>query len=178
MPLRTVTGGRWILTISFICFWLSLSACGTEDFTLEDRPEERPGESPSCESLEPLVFDWPVTGGAFHCLWCNRQWTWAVPEDAGNAFILVAWTCERLRSQATLELRDGHGSMVWQDRVEQGHEAIHCIRYQQHLRQPLHLRLSGTRDVFLIEGLIEEFRGGVFFKVFDERGNPLQRVVF
>ena len=68
-----------------LCLWLALSGCGTEEDASGADPTMTPGQAPSCETLEPLVFEPPLTGGEFHCLWCNREWAWTVPADVALA---------------------------------------------------------------------------------------------
>ena len=136
-------------------------------------PIPAPEAVPSCDTLGPLVLQDPLTGGAFHCLWCNQEWKWTIPAERRSLFILIALVCERLRSEAYLEVRDAHRSVVWRREIRQGETTTHCIRDDEPEAGTLSVGLRGSRDLLLATGLIEEFRGSVYLKVFDERGDPL-----
>lgn len=153
-------------------FWLAISGCGGEDVSTAPDPALNPEETPSCETLAPLVLQDPLTGGTFHCLWCNREWTWRVPADSRRLFLLIALSCERLRAEAYLELRDSEQSIVWQTTIKQGDRETYCVRHEGMSGGLLSLRLSGTTGLPLIGDLIEEFQGSVYLKVFNERGEP------
>ncbi len=172
------TRNRSIILVSVLCFWYALCGCGTEGVRPQTSQTEDPEPSSSCASLEPLVLQPPLTGGEFHCLWCNRKWTWAMPVDHKSPFILVALKCERLRSRAYLELRDANASVVWQREIEQGEDMIHCLQPAEIPSGPFTIHLRGTREFLMVRDLIEEFRGSVYLKVFDERGYPLEGPVF
>jgi hypothetical protein len=150
----------------FLCLWLVLPGCGGEEVA----PDPDPGEFSSCETLESQVLQDPLTGGAFHCLWCGREWKWTIHPNTGRMFVLVALTCERLRSRAHLEVKDSHASVVWSEEVQQGDAATYCVAYDRPGVGTWSVRLRGSRDLPFSPGLIEEFRGSVYLKVFNERG--------
>ncbi len=152
-------------------FWLAIGGCGSEEVTSETDPTLNPDEVPSCETLESRIFQDPLTGSEFHCLWCNRAWTWAIPANRRRLFVLIAFTCERLRSEAFLEIRNAQGSVVWQREIRPGDGESCCIRHEGPAGEVLSVRLRGSRDLLLVRDLIEEFRGSVYLKVFNERGD-------
>jgi len=156
-----------------ICLWITLSGCGSEEAMSGTDPSVPPEEIPSCETLEPHVLEDPLTGGAFHCLWCNQEWKWTIPSENKSLFILIALTCERLRSEAYLELQDAHRSVVWRQEIRQGDATTYCIRHEDPSGGTLSVSLHGSRDLLLATDLIEEFRGSVYVKMFNERGDPL-----
>lgn len=158
---------------SLLCFWLVLSGCGTEEVTPQKDPTHNPGGNPSCDTLEPLVYEAPLTGGEYHCLWCNREWTWTIPANSQSLFVVIALTCERLRSETHLEIRDALGSAIWNQEIEQGESEIYCIRYEGPFSGALSVRLHGSSDLLLVRDLIEEFHGSVYLKVFNARGERL-----
>ena len=86
---------------------------------------------------------------------------------------MISCTCERLASDACLEIRDDTGLVLWRQEVRQGDAATYCIRHEDATGGTISIRLRGNRDLLLVTGLIEEFHGSVYVKVFDERGNPL-----
>ena len=112
-------------------------------------------------------------GSEFHCLWCNREWKWTIPADSRSLFVLLAFTCERLRSEAYLEIRDGRESIVWQREIRPGDGESYCIRHESPAGENLSVHLRGSRDFLLLTDLIEEFRGSVYLKVLDERGHMM-----
>ena len=112
-----------------------------------------------------------MTGSNFHCLWCNREWKWTIPADSRSLFVLIAFTCDYLRSEAYLEIRDGQESIVWQREIRPGDGESYCIRHESPEGEVLSVLLRGSRDFVLLSDLIEEFRGSVYLKVFDERGH-------
>lgn len=162
---------EWPGLFLFLFFWLALAGCGTEQVTPDTDPTILPEEPPSCETLEPRIFQNPLTGSEFHCLWCNREWKWTIPADSQGLFVLVAFTCERLRSEAYLEIRDAQESIVWQREIRPGDDETHCIRHGNTASEVLSIRLHGSRDLLLLPDLIKEFRGSVYVKVFNERGH-------
>lgn len=153
--------------------WLVLAGCGSEGVTPDTDPTLHPDGAPSCETLESRLFQDPLTGSEFHCLWCNREWNWTIPSDSRSLFILISFTCERLRSEAYLEMRDARESIVWQREIRPGDDETYCIRHESPAGEVLSVRLRGSRDLLLLSDLIEEFRGSVYLKVFDERGHLL-----
>ena len=110
-------------------------------------------------------------GSEFHCLWCNREWKWTIPADSRSLFVLLAFTCERLRSEAYLEIRDAQGSIVWQREIRPGNDETYCIRHESPTGRDLSVHLRGSRDLLVLTDLIEEFRGSVYLKVFDDAGH-------
>ena len=112
-----------------------------------------------------------MTGGAFHCLWCSREWKWTLAADSQRLFVVIAVTCDRLASEAYLEIRDPQGVVVWQQPVKQGDAETYCIRYDNPPTGALTVGLYGQRDFPLFKNLTEEFRGSVYLKVFNERGD-------
>jgi len=153
-----------------LCILLSFPGCGTEEDASETNPLWNPEKIPSCETLAPQVLQDPLTGGEFHCLWCNRQWEWEITTSSPSLFILVAITCEALGSDAYLEIRDAKGAVVWHQQVEQGPGETYCIRHDSPATGTYSVSLYGHRNLLLIRDLTEEFRGSVYLKVFDERG--------
>lgn len=150
---------------------LVFSGCGGEEDLPASDPTMNPDRIPSCETLEPQLFQDPLSGGAFHCLWCNREWKWTLTADSQHLFVLIAVTCDRLGSEAYLQIREPPGAVVWQQQVEQGDNETICIRCENPLTGVLSVRLYGHRDFTLITNLIEEFRGSVYLKVFNEQGD-------
>jgi len=153
-----------------LCALLGLAGCGTEEAASDTNPPWNPEKVPSCETLAPEVLQDPLTGGEIHCLWCNRQWEWEVTTSIQSLYILVAITCEALGSDAYLEIREAKGAVVWHQQVEQGPGETYCIRYESPVKGTYSVGLYGHRNLLLIRDLIEEFRGGVYLKVFNERG--------
>ena len=47
----------------------------------------------------------------------------------------------------------------------------YCIQHEDPTRGTWALRLRGSRDASLVGDLIEEFRGSVYLKVFDDEGH-------
>jgi hypothetical protein len=160
-----------LLLFIFLC--LTTLGCGSEEATPGTGPTLNPTEFSSCETLEPQVFEDPLTGGAFHCLWCSREWKWTIRENTQGLFVLVALSCERLRSAAHLQVKDSHASVVWRQEVRQGDTSTYCIQHEDPTSGTWSLRLRGSRNAPLVGDLIEEFRGSVYLKVFNERGDPL-----
>jgi hypothetical protein len=152
-------------------FWLALAGCGSEEGTADTDLILHPDGVPSCETLQSRIFQDPLTGSEFHCLWCNREWKWTIPEDSRSLFVLIAFTCDRLRSEAYLEVRDARESIVWQREIRPGDDESYCIRHESPEGEVLSVRLRGSRDLLLLTDLIEEFRGSVYLKVFDKRGH-------
>ncbi|MGW8322897.1 MAG: hypothetical protein ACWGSD_15210 [Thermodesulfobacteriota bacterium] len=162
---------QWTRLFSLLFLWLAFAGCGSGEVTPDTDPTIHPDGAPSCETLEPRLFQDPLTGGEFHCLWCNRNWKWTVPADSRPLFVLIAFTCERLRSEAYLEIRDAQGSIVWQREMRPGVGESYCIRHESPTSEVLSVRLCGTRDLLLLTDLIEEFHGSIYLKVFDGRGH-------
>lgn len=161
---------QWTRLLFFFFLWFAVAGCGSEGVTPEPDPTIPPDGAPSCETLESRLFQDPLTGSEFHCLWCNREWKWRIPSDSRSLFVLIAVTCERLRSEAYLEIRDARESIVWQQEIRPGDDESYCIRHESPAGEALSVRLRGTRELLLVTDLIEEFRGNVYLKVFDERG--------
>jgi len=75
----------------------------------------------------------PVEPG-FHTLYIRSQdlkGKWTLTADNQHLFVLIAVTCDRLGSEAYLEIRDPQGAVVWQQQVEaeglwQEHHARRC----------------------------------------------------
>ena len=162
---------QWTRLFLFLFLWLAVAGCGSEEVAPDTDPTIHPEGPPSCETLEPRVFQDPLTGSEFHCLWCNREWKWTIPADSRSLFVLIAFTCERLRSEAYLEIRDAQASIVWQREIRPGDGESYCIRHESPAGEVLSVRLRGNRDFLLLTDLIEEFRGSVYLKVFNERGH-------
>ena len=162
---------QWAGLFLFLFFWLAFTGCGSEDVTPDTDPTLRPDGTPSCETLESRLFQGPLTGSAFHCLWCSREWNWTISADSRSLFILISCTCERLRSEAYLEIRDAQESIVWQQEIRPGNDETYCIRHESPGDEILSVRLRGSRDFLLLTDLIEEFSGSVYLKVFNERGH-------
>lgn len=161
---------QWIGLLLFLFFWIALTGCGSEEVTPDTDPTLRPDGTPSCETLESRLFQDPLTGSEFHCLWCNREWSWTIPADSRSLFVLVSCTCERLSSEAYLEIRDAQGSIVWHREIRPGNDETYCIRHDNPTGRDLSVHLRGSRDFLLLTDLIEEFRGSVYLKVFDDVG--------
>jgi hypothetical protein len=153
-----------------LCLWLTFSGCGGDDGLRGPDPSLNPDRNPSCETLVPRVLEDPGTGGEFHCLWCNREWTWTLGAHTRRLFVLIAVTCERLGSEAYLEIRDPRGSLVWQQPVKQGEAETYCVLYENPPEGILSVGLYGRRDLLPIRNLIDEFRGSLYLKTFNERG--------
>jgi hypothetical protein len=149
------------------------SGCGSGENAPAPRPTGDPGQAPSCETLQPQLLEDPSTGGAFHCLWCNRQWKWTVARGQASLFVVIAVVCEALGSEASLEIRDAQGLIAWQQPIEQGLSETYCIRQDKPLGGTYSVGLYGQRDFLSFRDLIEEFRGSIYLKIFDERGNLL-----
>ena len=162
---------QWARLFLFLFLWLALAGCGSEEVTPDTDPNLHPDGAPSCETLESRIFQDPLTGSEFHCLWCNREWTWTIPADSRSLFVLIAFTCERLRSEAYLEIRDAQESIVWQREIRPGDGESYCIRQDSPAGGVLSVRLRGSRDLLFLTDLIEEFRGSVYLKVFNEQGH-------
>jgi hypothetical protein len=161
---------EWSRLFFSLFLWLAVAGCGTEDAAPDTDPSLPRNGPPSCETLGPRLFQDPLTGSAFHCLWCNREWKWTIPSENRNLFVLVSLTCERLRSEAYLEMRDTQGSILWEREIRTGDNESFCIRPESSVDGALTVRLRGSRNLLLFSNLIEEFRGSVYLKVFDERG--------
>jgi hypothetical protein len=164
---------RFIGLLLFLCFWLFFSGCGSEEGVPEPERTWTPDTSPSCEMLKPLVLQDPLTGGAFHCLGCNREWEWTLNADNERVFVLIAVTCTRLASEAYLEIRDPQGVLVWQQPVEQGDDETYCIRYEDPPAGVITVGLYGRLGIPLAMNLLQEFRGSIYLKLFNERGDLL-----
>lgn len=164
---------RPIRDLLFICLWMTLFGCGSEGAMPGTGPSLPTEEVPYCQTLEPRVLEDPLTGGAFHCLWCNQEWKWTIPDGKESLFVLIALTCERLRSEAYLEVQDARRLVAWHREIRQGDATTYCIRHEDPSGGTLSVGLHGSRDLLLATGLIEEFRGSVYMKIFDERGDPL-----
>ena len=149
------------------------SGCGSGENVPAPHPAEDPGQAPSCETLRPQLLQDPLTGGAFHCLWCNRQWKWTVAQGQAGLFVVIAVVCEALGSEAFLQIRDAQGSIAWQQAIRQGGSETYCIRQENPLGGAYSVGLYGQRDFLLFRDLIEEFRGSIYLKIFDERGDLL-----
>jgi|GEM_PF-3264630 len=161
---------RWKRLFLSLFFWLSVVGCGSEEGAPDTDPTIYPSEAPSCETLESRIFQDPLAGSEFHCLWCNREWKWTIPADSRSLFVLIAVTCERLRSEAYLEIRNARQTVLWQREIRPGDGKSFCIRHESPVGEVLSVHLRGSRDLLLLSDLIEEFRGSVYLKVFDERG--------
>jgi hypothetical protein len=162
---------QWTRPLLFLFLWFALAGCGSEEVTPETDATLRPDGTPSCETLESRLFQSPLTGSEFHCLWCSPEWNWTIPADSRSLFVLISCTCERLRSEAYLEIRDAQESIVWRREIRPGDDESYCIRHESPMGSVLSVRLRGSRDLLLLSDLIEEFRGSVYLKVFDERGH-------
>jgi hypothetical protein len=149
---------------------LSLPRCGTEEGAFDTNPLWSPEKTPACETLVSQVLQDPLRGGEFHCLWCRRQWEWEITSSSPSLFILVAITCEALGSDAYLEIRDAKGTVVWHQQIEQGPRETYCIRHDSPATGTYSVGLYGHRNLLLKGNLIEEFRGSVYLKIFDEQG--------
>jgi hypothetical protein len=93
--------------------------------------------------------------------------------DAERLFILIALRCEGLRSGAFLEILDSDGSLLWLREVKEGDARTYCICHEHPRNGTLSVRLRGGRQIPFAFDLIEEFRGVVYLKVFDQRGERL-----
>lgn len=164
---------QWVRLLLCCLLCHTLPGCGGEPAISTADRGPYPDEDVSCVSLEPLVDQDPLTGGAFHCLICNRTWRWTVPPDTQELFVLIALHCERLRGGAYLEIENAHGASLWVREVEQGDAETHCIRQQDPVAGTLSVRLRGRRDLLLATDLIGEFQGSLYVKVFSERGERL-----
>jgi len=153
-----------------LCVLLGTVGCGTDETTSDTNPLWNPEKIPSCETLAPQVLQDPLTGGEFHCLWCNRQWEWDIATSNPKLFILVAITCEDLGSDAYLEIKDAKGTVVWHQQIQPGPGETYCIRHDNPATGAYSVGLYGHRNLLLIRDLIVEFRGSVYLKVFNERG--------
>jgi hypothetical protein len=162
---------HWARLFLSLFLWFAVAGCGSEEVTPDTDPTIQPDEAPSCETLESRVFQGPLTGSEFHCLWCNREWKWTIPADSRSLFVLIAVTCERLRSEAYLEIRDARQTVLWQQELRPGDGESYCVRHESPVGEALSVHLRGSRDLLLFSDLIEEFRGSVYLKVFDERGH-------
>ncbi len=155
----------------FLCLWAAVSGCGSEEAVPGTGPALPREEIPTCKTLEPRVLEDPLSGGAFHCLWCNQEWEWTVPARNDNLFLLIALTCERLRSTAYLEVEDPRRSVVWRREVRQGDSTTYCIRHEAPSGGTLSVGLRGSGILLPATDLIKEFRGSVYIKVFNEQGD-------
>ena len=161
---------HWARLFLSLFLWLAVAGCGSEEGAPDTDPTIQPDEAPSCETLESRLFQDPLSGSEFHCLWCNREWSWTIPSESRSLFVLISFTCERLRSEAYLEIRDARESVVWQREVGPGDGETYCIRHENPTGGGLSVHLRGSRDLFVLTDLIEEFRGSVYLKVFDDEG--------
>ncbi len=144
--------------------------CGSEGSLSGTIPLRRPEGIPSCATLEPLVLQDPQTGGAFHCLWCSREWKWTVPPGHPGLFILIDVSCESLGSEAYVEIRDPAASVVWRREIREGDDDTHCIQYADPPAGTYSVRLYGRMDFLLVHDLIEKFDGSLYLKLFNEDG--------
>ena len=149
--------------------WLVFPGCGSEESSTDTDPALRQDKAASCETLASRLLEAPLTGSEFHCLWCNREWSWTVPAGSPTLFVLIAFTCDHLRSEAFLEVRDARRSVVWQREIGPGYGASHCIRIEDPPGETLSVRLRGSGELPRSTSLIKEFSGSVYLKVFDER---------
>jgi hypothetical protein len=78
--------------------------------------------------------------------------------------------CEDIGSDAYLEIRDGKGAVVWHQQVKEGAGETYCIRHENPAPGTYSVGLYGHRNLWLIKDLIEDFRGSVYLKAFNERG--------
>jgi len=154
-----------------LCCLLSFYGCGGEEDSPEADPIINPDSIPSCGTLEPRVMQDPLTGGSFHCLWCSREWKWTIAAAYPRLFVLIAINCDRLASEAYLEIRDPQRAIVWQQPVKQGDAESHCLRYENPPTGSLTVGLYGHREFLFTTNLVEEFRGSIYLKVFDDRGD-------
>jgi hypothetical protein len=166
-------GNRRPGLLVFLCLGLALSGCGGEDAFQEADVPHGPEVPPSCETLEPRVEEDPLTGGAFQCLWCSREWSWSIPAAAERLFVLIALRCESLHSEAYLEIEDTDGTVLWLGEVEEGDARTYCICHEDPRSGTLSVRLRGGRRIPFAVDLIEEFRGSVYLKIFNEEGERL-----
>jgi hypothetical protein len=163
----------WTILFPFLFLWLAVVGCGSEEVKPDADLTLHPDDAPSCKTLESRVFHDPLTGSEFHCLWCNREWKWTIPADSRNLFVLIALNCERLRSEAYLEIREAQESIVWQREIRPGDGESYCIRHESPAGRDLSVLLRGSREFLLLTDLIEEFSGSVYMKIFDEGGRLL-----
>jgi hypothetical protein len=159
---------RYLLLV-FLC--LTLSGCGSEEATSEATSIGSPEEAPSCESLEPLVLQDPLTGGEFHCLWCNREWEWTVGGNHPRVFILIHMVCADLDSEAYAAIKDPKGSVLWRQQVKQGQRETTCVVHDNPPRGTYSVGLYGHANLLPTRRLIREFRGSLYLKIFDHRGD-------
>lgn len=164
---------QWTGFFLFLFLWLPVAGCGTEEASPDTSPSLPLEEPPSCDTLRPRLLEIPLTGSEFHCFRCSREWNWTTPAHRGNLFVLVSVTCERLRSEAYLEIRDAQETIVWQQEIRSGCSESYCARLGSPPGEALSVHLRGSLDLPFLKDLIEEFRGSVYLKVFDERGLPV-----
>ena len=162
--------GRHLL---FLFAFLMSAGCGSEGSLSDTIPLRHPEGAASCETLEPLLFQDPRTGGAFHCLWCSREWKWTVPAGRSSLFILIEVTCERVGSEAYVEIRNPATSVVWRREIREGDGDTQCIHYADAPTGTYSVRLYGRRAFLGVRDLIEEFDGSLYLKLFNERGEWL-----
>ena len=153
-----------------VCVSLFLRGCGGEAAESEGRLPWNPDRTPPCEALEPLVLQDPLTGGEFHCLWCSREWAWAVAGSHPRLFLVIDLACKDLGSEAYVEIRDPTGSVVWRKKVIPGHRKTACVVLDDPAQGTYSVRLHGSRDLLPAGDLIREFRGSLYLKMFDHHG--------